>query len=248
MLGSITMPIRTLKASAGKTSTKWWKRLTAPQASVLAALVAVLSSAVAGITGYSKGNADAPVREILSPEVARRLETQLVPRAGYRRLTYPRLGMGLMVPSAWRVDAAAYEFGGGDVDLIRHYDLDTNSISEGVKLIVRAVQGNYVNSPQLEEQNQLDVFLKVDPDARLERASIAGQVATRFIYKQSTGKRVGFVSRYWLRLAGRVKLEIIVFTNIGDSRPEFEAEARDVLTSIILDRETIQRNSRSISG
>lgn len=241
------MASRSPKSRNATTSSKWWQKLTAPQASVLVAVVALFSSGVAGIAAYLKGHEDAPVREVLSEEATGRLEALIVPRPGYRRLTYPRLGYGLLIPTSWQVDAAAYEFGGSDVDLIRHYDLDTNSISEGVKFVVRAVQGNYVNSPSLEEQNQLDVLRKTDANARLERASLAGRVAARFVYRQSTGKREAVVNRYWLRLASRAKLDVFVFTNLEGARPEFENEARDILASVAFDDETIRRNAQSIS-
>lgn len=217
--------------------------MSAPQATLLAALLAAIPSSITGVAAYR----NAPTRDEVAQRTTARIQTQVLLRPGYKRVLFERIGLGLLVPMAWSIDDAAYAFGGSDIDLIRHYDEKTNSIAEGVKFTIRAVQGNYVNAPQIEVNNQLDVFRKFDPEARVERAAIGGHDATVFSYRQSTGQRTALVHRYWLRLANRIKLDIISFTNLGESRADFESEVRDILNSVVLDSDTIQRNSRAIA-
>jgi hypothetical protein len=230
-------------ANTNTMSTKWWQKLSTPQASIIVALIALLPSVATGVATYL----NRPTKDEVTNQVRARL-SQLVPqRPGYKPYISPRIGLGFTVPLGWRVDDAVHTFGGGEIDLIRHYDLDANSISEGIKFALRVVQGNYVKYPQKEEDNMLDTIrASIDPNVKAERAEINGEVGVRFTYKQKTGQRIGQISRTWVRLHDRVKLEVILFTNLGDERPDFYNEARDIMNSIVLDKQVIAANASQI--
>ncbi len=223
-------------------SKNWWQKLTAPQASILAAAIALMPAAITATYTY----ATRPTRDEAGEQARSRIEKQLLKRAGYKSYISPRIGIGFSVPLAWQIDDAIHVFGGGEIDLIRHYDTEANSISEGIKFALRVVQGNYVKYPQKEEDNYMDTVRKIDPQASIERAELNGQVGVKISYKQSTGERTGRVNRYWLRLHDRAKLEVIVFTNIEGNRQDFYDEARDVLSSIVIDKDVIAANTREI--
>ncbi len=220
----------------------WWQYLTAPQASLLAAVIALAPAAVTGAYTYMIR----PTRDEAGEQARYRIEKKLPKRSGYKSYISPRIGIGFNVPLAWQIDDAIHVFGGGEIDLIRHYDTEANSISEGIKFALRVVQGNYVKYPQKEEDNYMDTVRKIDPKASIERAEINGQVGVKISYKQSTGKRIGQISRYWLRLHDRAKLEVVVFTNLGEDRKEFLDEARDTLSSIVIDEDVIATNTKAI--
>src|SRR3954462_3739375 len=173
-----------------------------------------------------------------------RISQVLPERDGYRKIIYARLGVGFLLPNHWRVDDPSYRFGAGDIDLIRDYDPNAASISQGMKLRFLNVQENYVNNPEAEFGNMLQALLRIDPNAVALDTSLAGHAGKKFVYVQSGGARLGHFDRTWVHLTPRVKLEISSFTNLDEStRTVFNAERDRILESFVIDNKRVSKLS-----
>lgn len=217
---------------------KTWKEMTAAQAAVIAALIAVVPASVTGIvSGFvSYKNSVAAIKEELDPisQVRDRISSQIPKRTGYTRYVYPNLGLGLSTPAQWTTEDFAAKFAGGEFDIVKRYE-DTKGIV-GMKFRYRSVQKNYINDINAELDNQRHVWEKIDPEVSLEDTTINGKPAKLWKYNQPTGKRIGDIRWYWVRLIPEVKLEIIcfIYTDSTD-RDEFWEEVDDIINSLVID-------------
>jgi hypothetical protein len=219
-----------------------WKELSDAQAVVIAALIAlcppIISGGIAAITTINF------IKRDLDPiEQARlRLLDALPSRPGFSKHVYPAFGFGFLTPASWAIEDAATRFGGGEVDCVKRYE-DTKGIV-GVKFRMRTVQNNYINHIADEIQNQIDVWKKIDPNLTMGDITINAQEAKSFFYNQPTGKRIGDIRVYWLRLASNVKLEILgfVYTDSSDLA-EFRHEFDSIVDSMVFDKQTLETNA-----
>jgi hypothetical protein len=176
------------------------------------------------------------VRCVLSDPAAKRLQSRLSKIESCNPVIYEKVGLAFCKPEGWELDDAAWQFGGGEVNLIKTYDQVAASISQGIALRVRTVQQNYVENPEKAIQNQLDVDRSHDPQATVAPMTLSGLRATRFRYVQSTGRRMGHVQRIWVSLSRRARLEVLVFSNLGpEARLPFEETAEQFLRTLTLD-------------
>src|SRR5262249_6979573 len=152
---------------------------------------------------------------------------------GYVRYVYPNLGLGLQTPAQWTVEDFAATFAGGEFDIVKRYE-DTKGIV-GMKFRYRSVQKNYINDINAEIKNHRDVLEKIDPNVKIEDTTINGKPAKLWRYNQPTGKRIGDIRWYWLRLIPEVKLEIICFV-YQDSKDhdEFWQEVDNIINSLVI--------------
>jgi hypothetical protein len=158
--------------------------------------------------------------------------------AGQERLAFPRIGLGFVAPTSWRKDDLLMK-AGGQISLERDYDPQDKSVAQGIQFAVLATQDNYVNDPQREVQNQLDVLQKIDPKASVVDVNLAGRNGKKFTYHQRTGQRLAYIERIWIPLKGRAKLQALVFSNIDRGRDEFLKEAALVLSSVVIDSDNL---------
>ena len=219
----------TLPSFAGPTSARSVTRTVRMRFSVGTA-VALLAILVAGL-----------ILAVLHDPTETRIRAALPDRTGFEQVVYPRVGHGISIPNHWQVDDASFRFGSGDIDLIRDYDPAAASISQGLKLRFVNLQETYVNNPDAEINNQLDVWREIDPDVSVHPVEFAGLSASRFSYRQATGTRVGYIEWTWVRLTDRVKLHILSFSNLDDeSRSIFEREREDILQTFVVDKVRLQ--------
>jgi hypothetical protein len=171
-----------------------------------------------------------------------RINQALGMREGYHKVLYATVGVGFLLPNQWRVDDASFRFAGGDVDLIRDYDPNAASISQGIKLRFLNVQENYVNDPGAEYGNEMEVLSQIDPKVSEDDTRIGGLPGKKFVYTQRTGQRTGYVERTWIHLSPRVKLEILSFSNLDETaRPLFDKERDEILQSFVVDQEKVSK-------
>ena len=220
------------KLSADGSSRKgrrWWQSLTAPQATLIAALLGAVPAVISGVVAYQAatstkrvpGGVESSIRETLPSKV------------GFSPRVYPRIGLGFIAPDGWVVDDAAVRLGGGEIDVVKRYEVTKAAV--GVKFRIRSVQPNYVEHHETEVQNELDPLLKVDPDASAQEVMLGGRPATQIRYKKPTGNLVGDVRYYWIRLDPRVKLEILCFVyTTSEDRDEFWKEVDVILSSVVV--------------
>jgi hypothetical protein len=169
-----------------------------------------------------------------------RIRAALATKSGYRQVVYDKVGMGFLLPDQWTIDDASFRFGGGDIDLIRDYDPQFNSISQGIRLRFLSVQKNYVNSPVDEFGNEEETLKDIDPQVRMIDVTLDGRPAKRFLYKQKAGERFNYIERTWVRLTPRVKLEVIAVSNLDDkARQVFNTERDRIIESLVIDTKKI---------
>lgn len=191
----------------------------------LAILIVVIAAVVGILIAY-----------VLRDATRQRLTEALPPRQGYRPVMYEKVGLGFMLPQHWRVDDAAFRFGGGDIDLIRDFDPRAFSISQGIKFRLINVQENYVNNPQAEYENELAVLKEIDPAVTNAQVSLAGMNGMTFTYRQRGGDRMIYAERMWVRVVPRVKLEVYSVSNLDQAaRRAFSEERSDILKSLVID-------------
>jgi hypothetical protein len=173
-----------------------------------------------------------------------RIRAALGSEPGFHQVVYDRVGLGLLLPDQWSVDDASFRFGGGDIDLVRDYDPQFKSISQGIKLRFLSVQKNYVNSPNDEFGNEEATLKDIDPQVQMIDATINGRPAKRFIYKQKAGERFDYIERTWVHLAPRVKLEIVAVSDLDDNaRDIFNRERDRIIESIVIDAKKVSELS-----
>ncbi len=212
--------------------------MTAAQATVIVALITIVPAGVTGlISGFvSYKNSVAAIKKELDPiaQTKQRIASQIPKRPGYTRYVYPNLGLGLQTPAQWTTEDFAAKFAGGEFDLVKRYE-DTKGIV-GMKFRYRSVQKNYINDINAEIDNQRHVWEKIDPNVSIEDTTINGKPAKVWKYNQTTGKRIGDIRWYWVRLIPEVKLEIIsfIYTDSTD-REEFWEEVDDIIHSLVID-------------
>ncbi|HEY6253157.1 MAG TPA: hypothetical protein VI685_24635 [Candidatus Angelobacter sp.] len=172
-----------------------------------------------------------------------RLSQDLPEKNGYRKIIYDRVGIGFLLPNQWRVDDASFRFASGDIDLIRDYDPNAASISQGMKIRFLNVQENYVNNRTAEIENHRVTLQRIDRKESDYDTKIAGHDdAHRFVFTQSTGSRLAYVERNWIWLTERVKLEISSFTNLDQSTRSIFNEERDrILESLVIDNRKLSK-------
>lgn len=219
---------------ASKKDARWWRRLSDAQATILAALVAVLPSITTGVATYIAK----PERETV---VRRTLLEKIPSRSGWTPHSYPLLGLAFLAPSSWVSDDAAARVAGGDADVIKRYEGDSGA-AIGVQFRVQSVQLNYINAPNKQVANQLDVDRTRDPDASVHDAVVGGWPAKLFEFSLPTGQRRGEVRRYWLRLIPEVQLEILAFIyEDSPDREEFWSEVDILVDTVVIDSAEFQR-------
>lgn len=212
--------------------------MSAAQAAILAALIAIVPSAVTGVISgvVSYKSSVAAIKEELDPSALAksRIIAQLPNRSGFARYVYPNLGLGLQTPAQWTTEDFAAKFAGGEFDVVKRYE-DTKGIV-GMKFRYRSVQKNYINDINAEINNQKHVWEKIDPKLSIEDTTINGKPAKVWKFHQRTGKRIGDIRWYWVRLIPEVKLEIIcfIYTDSHD-REEFWDEVDDIINSLVID-------------
>jgi hypothetical protein len=79
----------------------------------------------------------------------------------------------------------------------------------------------------------------IDPNLRVGDITINAQPAKTFMYNQPTGKRIGDIHVYWLRLAPEVLG--FVYTDSAD-RTDFWREFDSIVESIVFDKQTPEKN------
>lgn len=169
-----------------------------------------------------------------------RIRAALATRLGYRQVVYDKVGIGFLLPDQWTIDDASFRFGGGDIDLIRDYDPEFSSISQGIKLRFLSVQKSYVNRPDDEFGNEEETLKSIDPQVQVVDVVIDGHSAKRFVYKQKAGERFNYIERTWVHLTPRVKLEVIAVSNLDDkARQVFDAERDRIVESIVIDAKKV---------
>ena len=212
--------------------------MTAAQAAVIAALIAIVPASVSGIvSGFvSYKNSVAALKEELDPlaQMRDRILSQIPTRPGYTRYVYPNLGLGIQTPAQWTTEDFAAKFAGGEFDIVKRYE-DTKGIV-GMKFRYRSIQKNYINDINAEIDNQRHVWEKIDPNVTISDTTINGKPAKVWSFNQPTGKRVGDIRWYWVRLIPEVKLEIICFIYTdSEDRDEFWDEVNDIINSLVID-------------
>ena len=151
----------------------------------------------------------------------------------------------MIVPAAWTVEDNAARFAGGEFDLVKRYE-ETKGIV-GIKFRYKGVQKNYINDANAEANNQRAVWEKIDPETSDIDATINGKLGKLWKYKQKTGKRVGEISWYWIRVIPEVKLEIICFIYTDSSdREEFLYETKSIIDSLVIDDESIEQGRKRL--
>ncbi len=228
---------------------KFWGGMTQAQAAVLIAIIAIVPPGISGIlSGYvSYKSSVSAMKDELDPlqQSYKRISAQIPQRIGYQKHLYPTLGLGLLAPLSWSTEDAAAKFAGGEFDLVKRYE-DTKGIV-GMKFRIRSVQKNYINDIQAELKNQKDVWEKIDPNVQLLDTTINGKPAKLWKYNQRTGKRIGDIRWYWLRLVPEVKLEIIAFIYTDSfDRKEFWNEVDDVIGSLVFDEVVISERRAAL--
>jgi hypothetical protein len=235
---------------------------------IVAALIGALGSIIAAAVTATYGKGEAPARPqlqrrklavaiilialIVGGSIAfviydgtyNRISQSLPEKDGYRKVIYARVGVGFLVPNHWRVDDASFRFASGDIDLIRDYDPNAASISQGMKLRFLNVQENYINNPEAEFGNMKRALLRIDSNVSDLDTKLAGRSGKKFLYTQSSGDRLSYIERTWVHLTPRVKLEISSFTNLDEStRTVFNAERDRILESFVIDNKRVSKLS-----
>src|SRR5579863_2122047 len=210
----------------------FWKRLTAPQATVAAALLALVPSAsTAGVALFTT---------LLSPQrvLDHRLRDRLPHRSNATARVYTQLALALNVPDTWSTTDAAAFLGGGQVELVKRYD--ANQAGIGVLLRVSSVPQPLDTDPQREINNHLAVLRQQDPAARATVASVAGKTGTLYSYIKPMGaNKLGNIKEYIVRLVPEVELNIVSLCFSDDTdKDECIREADDVVSSIVVDDTT----------
>lgn len=218
------------------------KELTEPRAMVIVALIGAIPALITGFVTWQVGKPKRVLAES-SPNITdaeKRLDDSLRAPSGYQKRIYSNLGFGFIAPKAWQVEDFATRFGVADIDVIQRYTDEKAVIGVEYKLI--PVQPNYVNDHATEVRNQTDVWEKIDPNIKVDDATISGFPAKRFAYTQPTGKRIGEIRRYWVRIVPEVKLQILCFTYMdAPDRNEYWSGAERIVDSTIIDRELLEQ-------
>jgi hypothetical protein len=213
-------------------STHWWQELSAPQASVLAAVIALVPVTISGVASYVARSGSTEQKEEVQ---STRLKSRLPRLNGYEPHTYPRLGIAFLAPVGWIVDDALQNF--GDIALLRSYDWEKKgSGTEGLRFSFRAVPLGYVRNPAVEPEDRLRTLYMLDPSARHEVTQIAGSPAHRFAYVQRSGPGYLYVENYWLSLSERLRLEIFLVGEGTKLSDQLEREGKEILASFVIDR------------
>ncbi len=217
------------------------KVLTQPKAMIIVALIGLIPAIITGLITWNAGK---PKREMSREAVAvsaaaARLDDSLRAPSGFQKKIYPNLGFGFIAPKAWQVEDYTTRFGIADIDVVQRYTEAKAVIGVGYNLV--PVQPNYVNDINQEISNQSHVWEKIDPGLQVVDDTIAGFPAKRFDYTQKTGKRVGQIRTYWVRILPEVKLQIACFTYTDEpDQEQFWKDAQRVVESTQVDRELLE--------
>ena len=222
------------------TNDRWWAQLSAPQATILAAVIAILPSVSTGVLAYINKPTEISI-------ATKTIQSQLATTPGYKQYIYPRLGLGFQAPSSWKPDDAAAKIVGGEIDIIKRYE--DSKAAVGVKFRFKSVQSNYINDPNAEVNNQIDVWKKIDANVKVSDATVFGTTGKQFDYKQSTGKRTGEIRSYWVRVIPELKLELWAFVyEDSKDREDFWNEVDDIVQSIVIDTEKFKKLRKNLKN
>lgn len=213
---------------------KSWRNLTTAQAAIITALIGVIPAIITAFLTLNEPNLPVSLDISSGNAKTQRISQKIPSRIGYKNHIYPNLGIGLQTPSQWIAEDAAAIFSGGEIDFIKRYE-DTKA-AVGIKIRYRSIQDNYIHDINAEVENQKHVWEKIDPNVKVNDTTINGIPAKVWKYNQSTGKRVGDLRWYWVRIVPEIKLEIVgfIYTDSIDNK-EFWTEVDDIIKSLVID-------------
>ncbi len=217
-------------------------KLTEPWAMVIVAVISIVPAFITGVVTWQVGKPNRDISQVAVDisDAAKRLDDSLRASSGYHKKVYASLGFGFIAPKAWLVEDYATRFGVADIDVVQRYTDEKSVIGVEYRLI--PVQPNYVNDHVQEIQNQIDVWKKIDPNLQIADSTVSGFPAKRFDYNQPTGKRVGMIRRYWVRIVPEIKLQILCFTYTdAPDRDAFWKAAEKIVESTVIDRELLEQ-------
>ncbi|TGL31308.1 hypothetical protein EHQ52_15330 [Leptospira koniambonensis] len=223
----------------------YFNSLTMPQASLLGAILVFFTSIFTAVPTYfiTKETYQVPTDQ----EIADKFKEQINVQEGFRKYAYPNMGISFITPDDWRVEDAAATFGGGELYLIKKYDQDNAAI--GIRLVIRSVQSRYLNAPEIEMNNQLEVWRKSDKNAGKKDVIISGNYGYLFSYNQPLGgKTLVNVRVYWVRLIPKVKLEIWAHAYSNDlEKDSFWREVDGIVNSVQTIDELIYKKKKIVT-
>ncbi len=124
-------------------------------------------------------------------ESRERIDLKISDRIGYKKCIYPNIAIGFLIPDSWMQEDQVARFGGSEFELVKRYEDSKSAV--GIQFRLRSVQKNYINDPETEVKNQLDLMSKIDSNVVVKDITVFDRPGKEFILRQSTGKRMGIV-------------------------------------------------------
>ncbi|EMO86177.1 hypothetical protein [Leptospira santarosai] len=179
-------------------------------------------------------------------EIADKFKERINAPEGFKKYAYQNMGIAFVTPDDWRVEDAAATFGGGELYLIKKYDQKNSAI--GIRLVIRSVESRYLNAPDVEMSNQLEVWRKSDKNAGKRDVIISGNYGYLFSYNQPLDNKMLLnVRTYWVRLIPKVKLEIWAYAYSNDlEKDSFWREVDGIVNSIQTIDELIYKKKKIV--